>query len=163
MHYRNDRNTITLHFGKHNSLWSLDRQSIMALSVTFIMEINIILAECNNAIFSYFNMKTGLNLRIKLLIFYRLYNCCIKLAIWTSKKKYFQNRNEMKCYLFSFSQVCDTKQILVSERDGETSLEYSVPLKSFEFKFQRAQQSQKLVVILRLLQVSILFSNFLQH
>lgn len=56
-------------------------------------------------------------------------------------------------YFFFYSQVCETKQILVNERDGETSLEYSVPLKSFEFKFQRAQQSKKLVVILRLLQV----------
>lgn len=52
----------------------------------------------------------------------------------------------------TISQVCDTKQIIVSERDGETSLAYSVPLKSFEFKFQRAQQSMKLNVILRLLQ-----------
>ena len=52
--------------------------------------------------------------------------------------------------------MCDTKQIIVSERDGETSLAYSVPLKSFEFKFQRAQQSMKLNVILRLLQVIII-------
>ena len=63
----------------------------------------------------------------------------------------------MSCHYFlSFSQVCDTKQIIVSERDGETSLAYSVPLKSFEFKFQRAQQSMKLNVILRLLQVIII-------
>ena len=52
--------------------------------------------------------------------------------------------------------MCDTKQIIVSERDGETSLAYSVPLKSFEFKFQRAQQSMKLNVILRLLQVIVM-------
>ena len=104
MHYRNDRNTITLHFGKHNSLWSLDRQSIMALSVTFIMEINIILAECNdNAIFSYFNMKTGLNLRIILLIFYRLYNCYIKLAIWKRKRNIF--KIEMKWNVIHFLSV----------------------------------------------------------
>ena len=59
-------------------------------------------------------------------------------------------------FILYFSQVCDTKQIIVSERDGETSLAYSVPLKSFEFKFQRAQQSMKLNVILRLLQVIII-------
>ena len=67
-------------------------------------------------------------------------------------------------YFFNFfSQVCDTKQILVSERDGETSLEYSVPLKSFEFRFQRAQQSKKLVVILRLLQVTYTNHGFIKN
>ena len=65
---------------------------------------------------------------------------------------------------FSCSTVCDTKQIMISERDGEASLEYAVPLKSYEFKFQRHHQSIKLCVTLRLLQVSThWFLGFMVH